>query len=66
MSEIAEYLLGAPIGIEWIGGDAVDPLDEAPVHERAPDKDRMVDEGDGSIDPADNVADLIGGEIVNE
>jgi hypothetical protein len=66
MSEIAEDLLGAPIGIEWIGGDAVDPVDEAPVHERAPDKDRMVDEGDGSIDPADIVADLLGGEIVNE
>ncbi len=67
MSAIAGELLGAPVTIEWVGGDGSTPAAaEAPQPERAPDKDDMADAGDGDDDPTDLVVDIFGGEIVSE
>ena len=65
LSDIAAELLGGSIDLEFRGDDSPDqPTTAEP--ERAPDKDRLIEEGSARDDPADLIADMLGGEVVSE
>ena len=58
-------ILGGTIALEFQADDgAAGPSETEP--ERAPDKDRLVEEGSARDDPADLIADMLGGEVVSE
>jgi hypothetical protein len=63
LADIAADQLGGRITIEFRSGDGESP---EPEPERAPDKDRLLDDGSGPEDPADLIADMLGGEVVSE
>jgi DNA polymerase III subunit gamma/tau len=63
LAEIAADLLGGPVHLEFRGDDASTDDDEP---ERAPDKDRLIDEGTAHDDPTELIADMLGGEVVSE
>ena len=65
LSDIAAELLGGSIALEFRADDSPDqPTEDEP--ERAPDKDRLIEEGSPRDDPADLIADMLGGEVVSE
>jgi hypothetical protein len=65
LDNIAAEQLGGPIILEFVADDGpTQPATAEP--ERAPDKDRLVDEGTPPDDPADLIADMLGGEVVSE
>jgi DNA polymerase-3 subunit gamma/tau len=63
LADIAADQLGGRIAIEFRSGDSESA---EPEPERAPDKDRLLDDGSGPEDPADLIADMLGGEVVSE
>ncbi len=63
IADIAADQLGGRIAIEFRSGDSESAEAEP---ERAPDKDRLLDDGSGPEDPADLIADMLGGEVVSE
>jgi DNA polymerase-3 subunit gamma/tau len=63
LADIAADQLGGRITIEFRSGDGESV---EPEPERAPDKDRLLDDGSGPEDPADLIADMLGGEVVSE
>ena len=65
----AGSLLGGTVTIEYraVNGDTESPADgEDEIPERTPDKDDLADTGEGAIDPAEMVLDMLGGEIVDD
>ena len=65
LDNIAAEQLGGPIILEFVADDGpTQPATAEP--ERAPDKDRLIDEGTPPDDPADLIADMLGGEVVSE
>jgi hypothetical protein len=65
LSDIAAELLGGSIVLEFQADDSPGQPTEAEP-ERAPDKDRLMEEGSSRDDPADLIADMLGGEVVSE
>jgi len=65
LADIATELLGGRITLEFRSDDTPPPSAEADTG-RAPDKDRLVEEGSAPNDPADLIADMLGGEVVSE
>ena len=65
LSDIAAELLGGSIILEFQADDSPGQPTEAEP-ERAPDKDRLIEEGSSRDDPADLIADMLGGEVVSE
>ena len=66
MQQAAAEFLGGSIGVDFRphdGGDSAAPPTEPA---RAPDKDDLVEEEVGAIDPTDLVVDMLGGEVVDE
>ena len=55
---------GSATPVELAAADGSDDAEEDDV--RAPDKDQLVEAGDGAIDPTDLVVDMLGGEVVVE
>ncbi len=65
LDNIASEQLGGTITLEFVTDDGpTQPANAEP--ERAPDKDRLLDEGTPPDDPADLIADMLGGEVVSE
>ena len=65
LDNIAAEQLGGTIILEFVADDGpTQPASAEP--ERAPDKDRLLDEGTPPDDPADLIADMLGGEVVSE
>ena len=65
LDNIAAEQLGGSITLEFVADDGpTEPANAEP--ERAPDKDRLLDEGTPPDDPADLIADMLGGEVVSE
>ena len=64
ITAIAVDSLGGTITLAFGSSDAAPAV--APVPDRAPDKEQMLDEGEDEIDPAALVVDILGGEIVSE
>ncbi len=68
LATIAAEILGSTITLRFVSDDAPAPaaqevVDETPV--RAPEKDDL-EEGKDPEDPADMIADMLGGKIVEE
>ncbi len=63
LADIAAEQLGGSITLEFRAGDA-ETVEPEP--ERAPDKDKLIDDGSGPEDPEDLIADMLGGEVVSE
>ena len=63
LADIASEQLGGRIALEFRAGD-VETTEAEP--ERAPDKDKLIDDGKGPEDPADLIADMLGGEVVSD
>jgi hypothetical protein len=63
LADIAAEQLGGSITLEFRAGDA-ETVEAEP--ERAPDKDKLIDDGSGPEDPEDLIADMLGGEVVSE
>ncbi|GMQ85166.1 MAG: DNA polymerase III subunit gamma/tau [Acidimicrobiia bacterium] len=65
LDSIAAEQLGGAITLEFVTDDG--PTQPATVEpERAPDKDQLIDDGTPPDDPADLIADMLGGEVVSE
>lgn len=64
ITSIAADSLGGAITLAFESSEAPAPAPAAV--ERAPDKDAMLEEGDGETDPAALVVDILGGEIISE
>jgi DNA polymerase-3 subunit gamma/tau len=64
----AADLLGAAVGIVYRSGAAAEPAAAASESrpDRAPDKDSLLEEGSDTLDPAELLRDLLGGEIVED
>jgi hypothetical protein len=65
VTSAAADLLGAGIGVVYQSGAEPAPVVESQP-DRAPDKDSMLEEGSDTLDPADLLRDLLGGEIVED
>ena len=68
LEAVAAEILGSSITLRFVSDDAPaagvpDVVDEPPV--RAPEKDDL-EEGKDPEDPADMIADMLGGKIVEE
>lgn len=63
LADIAADALSGRVTLEF---RAADGETDEPEPERAPDKDHLEDSGSGTEDPADLVADMLGGEVVSE
>ncbi|MEE9299133.1 MAG: DNA polymerase III subunit gamma/tau [Acidimicrobiia bacterium] len=63
----AAAAFGGQIELEYRAAseDALPPA-AAPEPVRAPDKDQLLDEGEGEIDPTGLVIDLLGGEVIDD
>ena len=65
LDNIAAEQLGGAITLEFVADDG--PTQQAAAEpERAPDKDRLIADGTPPDDPADLIADMLGGEVVSE
>ena len=66
----ASEALGASVQLVYRAGDeaVAQPTQPqpAPQPERAPDKEQLLEVGEGEIDPAGLVIDMLGGEVVEE
>ena len=65
LADIAAELLGGSLTLEF-RADAETAAGEEPEPPRAPDKERLIEEGAARDDPADLIADMLGGEVVSE
>ncbi len=65
LDDIAAEQLGGTITLEFVADDGPTQPANAEL-ERAPDKDRLIDDGTPPDDPADLIADMLGGEVVSE
>lgn len=63
LAELAAELLGGSVILEFRAEDAAEGDDDL---ERAPDKDRLVDEGAARDDPTELITDMLGGEVISE
>jgi DNA polymerase-3 subunit gamma/tau len=66
---VAADLLGSPLDVAYRGadGDGEDTASAAPSEPtRAPDKDTLLEEGEGGVDPAELLREMLGGEVVDE
>jgi len=61
----ATELVGGPVDVEF-RSHADEPAKTPSEPTRAPDKDDLLDEDDGGIDPTELVVDILGGEVVDE
>ena len=61
----ATELVGGPVDVEF-RSHADEPSKTPSEPTRAPDKDDLLDEDDGGIDPTELVVDILGGEIIDE
>ncbi len=66
VSAAAGQLLGAKVKVVYRQGEPPVPARLDHTLQRAPDKDSLLEEGEGGIDPADLLRDMLGGEIVDE
>jgi DNA polymerase-3 subunit gamma/tau len=67
LQQAAVEFVGAQVGVSFRAHAVPSPDSAAPADpERAPDKDDLLDEDDGAIDPADLVMDILGGEVVED
>jgi hypothetical protein len=67
MEALALELLGGGIRVEFRAAAGSAPTGAEPeAPSRAPDKDDLLEDGDGSTNPAEMVADMLGGEFVSE
>ena len=69
VGEAARSALGGAVRLEFRAGERGDEppaeaVDDTP--ERAPDKDSLVDSGEGAVDAAELVVDMLGGEVVED
>ena len=65
LDNIAAEQLGGTITLEFVEDDGpTQPATDEP--ERAPDKDQLIADGTPPDDPADLIADMLGGEVVSE
>jgi DNA polymerase-3 subunit gamma/tau len=69
VGEAAQRALGGAVRLKYRAGESrgapqPEAADDTP--ERAPDKDSLVDSGEGAVNAADLVVDLLGGEVVEE
>lgn len=62
----ATELIGEPVDVEFRAHQDDAATRPAAEPTRAPDKDDLMDEDEGAIDPTDLVVDILGGEIVQE
>ncbi len=63
VADIASELLRVPVTVVWTTADIVEAAAEVP--ETLPAAGELVDSDDGAIDPANMVADMLGGEVVD-
>jgi DNA polymerase-3 subunit gamma/tau len=63
VADIASELLQVPVTVVWTTADLVEAAVEIP--ETLPAAGDLVDSDDGAIDPANMVADMLGGEVVD-
>ncbi len=66
LQQAASEFLGGSITVEFRGADGAPPPVAPAEPTRAPDKDDLVEEDEGAIDPTDLVVDILGGEVVQE
>ncbi len=63
VADIASELLRVPVTVVWTTADLAEVVAEVP--ETLPAAGELVDSDDGAIDPANMVADMLGGEVVD-
>ncbi len=63
VADIASELLRVPVTVVWTTADLAEAVAEVP--ETLPAAGELVDSDDGAIDPANMVADMLGGEVVD-
>ncbi len=66
LEQAASEFLGGSIKVEFRGADGATPPLAPREPTRVPDKDDLVEQDEGAIDPTDLVVDILGGEIVQE
>jgi DNA polymerase-3 subunit gamma/tau len=66
LQQAASEFLGGSITVEFRGAEGVTPPPVPTEPTRAPDKDDLVEEDEGAIDPTDLVVDILGGEVIQE
>jgi DNA polymerase-3 subunit gamma/tau len=67
LGRAAGEFVGGALRIEFRAQSETSPEGEASIEPtRAPDKDELVEEDEGAIDPTDLVVDMLGGEVIDE
>ena len=66
LSQASAEFVGTSIGVEFQAKDGEPAPKPAPEPTRAPDKDSLVEEDDGAIDPTSLVVDILGGEVLDD
>ena len=67
LKQAAAEFVGTPVGVSFRAHAVSSPEpDSAAYPERAPDKDDLLEDDEGAIDPTDLVMDILGGEVVED
>lgn len=66
LQQAAAEFVGGSIAVDFRAHSADATAPPAPEPVRAPDKDDLMDEDEGAIDPTELVVDILGGEIVDD
>lgn len=67
LRQASSEFVGGEVGISFRAHAAENPAPQVAAEpERAPDKDDLLDDDAGAIDPTDLVVDILGGEIIDE
>ena len=67
LRQAAAEFVGGSIAVDFRSHAAADgPTAPAPEPTRAPDKDDLLEEDEGGIDPTDLVVDILGGEVIDD
>ncbi len=66
MEALGRELLGGAVRVTFRAAAPSDGVLRPEAPSRAPDKDDLLEEGDDIADPADLVADILGGEVVSD
>jgi len=66
LRRIASELLGGKVSVAFRAASPEESATVAPIPERAPDKERLLEVGDPGDDPEELIADMLGGEVVED
>lgn len=66
LRQAAAEFVGGSISVEFRPQDGDEPATTPSEPSRAPDKDDLLDEDEGAIDPTELIVDILGGEVIDE